>query len=146
MTRTVNGQEVEWKADATPVVRGYDRLYVRTAEGTFSAQAIRQGEKTLVSYRGRTYEIDKSARVARKMTGVSDGELRAPMPGTIIEVCAAPGQTVDKGDKVVVLEAMKTQQSLVAPFPGLVEAVSVTVGQQVHEAMVLAVVRPQETA
>ena len=48
------------------------------------------------------------------------------------------------GQKVVVLEAMKTQQSFTAPFDGVVSEVHVVKGEQVSEGALLAVVDPIE--
>jgi len=55
-------------------------------------------------------------------------------------VPAKPGDTVAKGQPVVVLEAMKMEHALVAPFDGVVETVGVAVGDQVTDGTVLAVV------
>ncbi|MBW8305054.1 MAG: methylcrotonoyl-CoA carboxylase, partial [Brevundimonas sp.] len=70
----------------------------------------------------------------------SDGALRAPMPGKIVAVPAKPGDTVAKGQPVVVLEAMKMEHALVAPFDGVVGEISVAVGAQVADGAVLATV------
>jgi propionyl-CoA carboxylase alpha chain/3-methylcrotonyl-CoA carboxylase alpha subunit len=71
----------------------------------------------------------------------ADGSLRAPMPGKIVATPAKPGDTVTKGQPVVVLEAMKMEHALVAPFDGVVETVGVAVGDQVTDGTVLAVVK-----
>jgi propionyl-CoA carboxylase alpha chain/3-methylcrotonyl-CoA carboxylase alpha subunit len=73
-------------------------------------------------------------------SGTSDGSLRAPMPGKIVATPAKPGDTVTKGQPVVVLEAMKMEHALVAPFDGVVGEIGVAVGDQVAADTVLAVV------
>jgi propionyl-CoA carboxylase alpha chain/3-methylcrotonyl-CoA carboxylase alpha subunit len=73
-------------------------------------------------------------------SAASDGSLRAPMPGKIVATPAKPGDTVAKGQPVVVLEAMKMEHALVAPFDGVVGDIAVTVGDQVSADSVLAVV------
>ena len=70
----------------------------------------------------------------------SDGALRAPMPGKIVATPAKAGDTVAKGQPVVVLEAMKMEHALVAPFDGVVGEIGVAVGDQVAADTVLAVV------
>jgi propionyl-CoA carboxylase alpha chain/3-methylcrotonyl-CoA carboxylase alpha subunit len=72
--------------------------------------------------------------------GASDGALRAPMPGKIVAAPLKAGDTVAKGQPVVVLEAMKMEHALVAPFDGVVGEVSVSVGDQVAADTVLATV------
>jgi 3-methylcrotonyl-CoA carboxylase alpha subunit len=63
----------------------------------------------------------------------SDGHLRAPMSGTIVAILVAPGEVVDKGAALVVLEAMKMEHTIVAPQAGKVDAVNCAVGERVSE-------------
>lgn len=66
--------------------------------------------------------------------------MRAPMSGLIVDVLVADGVEVHKGQKLLVLEAMKTQQPFAAPFDGKVTKVLVQKGQQVAEGAILVVV------
>jgi biotin carboxyl carrier protein len=59
------------------------------------------------------------------------------MPGQIVDVRTQIGETVKKGQVLLVLEAMKTQQPFAAPFDGCVETLTVSVGQLVQEGAVL---------
>ncbi|WIM93158.1 biotin carboxylase N-terminal domain-containing protein [Actinoplanes oblitus] len=68
------------------------------------------------------------------------GSLLAAMPGLVVAVHVEPGQAVAAGDPVVVLEAMKMQQTLTAPGDGLVASLSAVVGRQVAAGDVLAVI------
>ncbi|MDH6279121.1 acetyl/propionyl/methylcrotonyl-CoA carboxylase subunit alpha [Prescottella agglutinans] len=70
-----------------------------------------------------------------------EAELTSPMPGTVIAVAAASGDTVDAGTAVVVVEAMKMEHTLSAPIAGVVE-VLVAVGDQVKVDQPLARVSP----
>ncbi|WP_061933578.1 biotin carboxylase N-terminal domain-containing protein [Aureimonas sp. AU22] len=67
-----------------------------------------------------------------------DGAILSPMPGTVIAVHVGEGQSVAKGEKLMVLEAMKMEQALVAPFSGIVTALKVAQGAQVPEGTLLA--------
>src|SRR5262245_37109509 len=58
--------------------------------------------------------------------------VRAPMPGRIVEVAVSPGQAVASGSLLLVVEAMKMQNELLASGPGRVEAVLVRVGDAVE--------------
>jgi 3-methylcrotonyl-CoA carboxylase alpha subunit len=62
----------------------------------------------------------------------------SPMPGRIIAVDVAVGDRVAKGQKLVTLEAMKMEHSLVAPFDGTVAELTAIEGGQVSDGMVLA--------
>jgi propionyl-CoA carboxylase alpha chain len=68
------------------------------------------------------------------------GSLVAPMPGTVVKVLAAPGDTVTKGDPVVVIEAMKMEHTIGAAGDGTVAEVLVEVGRQVDIDQVIAVI------
>ena len=61
----------------------------------------------------------------------ADGELRAPMPGSVLLVPSAVGDTVEAGQTIVVLESMKMELALVAPVDGTVTELSVSVGDKV---------------
>jgi 3-methylcrotonyl-CoA carboxylase alpha subunit len=69
--------------------------------------------------------------------GAADGAILSPMPGRIIAVSVAEGATVAKGDKLVTLEAMKMEHSLIAPFDGTVAELNASVGGQVSEGAML---------
>jgi len=68
----------------------------------------------------------------------SDGAILSPMPGRIIAVTVAAGERVSKGQKLLTLEAMKMEHSLVAPFDGTVAELNATEGGQVSEGALLA--------
>ncbi|EZP57479.1 acetyl/propionyl/methylcrotonyl-CoA carboxylase subunit alpha [Sphingomonas sp. RIT328] len=67
-----------------------------------------------------------------------DGAILSPMPGRVIAVLVAPGQAVTRGERLLVLEAMKMEQALVAPFDGRVAELKVAEGAQVPEGTLLA--------
>jgi 3-methylcrotonyl-CoA carboxylase alpha subunit len=64
--------------------------------------------------------------------GASDGTILSPMPGRIIAVDVAAGDTVTKGQKLLTLEAMKMEHSLTAPFDGVVAELNAEAGAQVQ--------------
>jgi propionyl-CoA carboxylase alpha chain len=141
MKYLVNGRE--WEPDPgadAEVARLSDRLVVRTKEGSFTALSVRAGGATYVSYRGRSYKIERAGRKRGAGVTTANGEARAPMPGQIVEVTTAVGSVVEAGERLMVLEAMKMQQPIVAPTSGTVTSLGVAKGDQVAEGQVLAVV------
>ncbi|GAA0294788.1 acetyl/propionyl/methylcrotonyl-CoA carboxylase subunit alpha [Sphingomonas oligophenolica] len=68
---------------------------------------------------------------------LSDGMIVAPMPGRIISVAVSPGDPVTKGQRLLVLEAMKMEQGLVAPFDGIVAEIRAVDSAQVSEGALL---------
>jgi len=71
-----------------------------------------------------------------------EGHLRSPMPGLVLDVRARPGEAVEAGAVLVVLEAMKMEHSLSAPWAGTVAAVAVKPGDRVEEGVELVVLAP----
>jgi len=68
----------------------------------------------------------------------AERELRAPMNGRIVAVLAAEGETVKRGQRLVVMEAMKMQHEMVARIDGQIEKLPVKVGDQVATRQLLA--------
>uniref|UniRef100_UPI004047BEFB acetyl-CoA carboxylase biotin carboxyl carrier protein subunit n=1 Tax=Algoriphagus sp. TaxID=1872435 RepID=UPI004047BEFB len=64
-------------------------------------------------------------------------EIKAPMPGLILDIKVAPGDVVKKGDVLVILEAMKMENSIKSPGDGLVKIVKVELKQSVEKNQVL---------
>lgn len=63
--------------------------------------------------------------------------LKAPMPGLILEIAVEKGQEVAKGDKLLILEAMKMENVIKASGDGIVDEIKVEVGKSVENGQVL---------
>ena len=63
--------------------------------------------------------------------------VKSPMPGTILDIKVAAGQKVSKGDVLVILEAMKMENEIMAPSDGTVVAISTSKGASVNSGDVL---------
>ncbi|MEI2699962.1 MAG: acetyl-CoA carboxylase biotin carboxyl carrier protein subunit [Microthrixaceae bacterium] len=87
--------------------------------------------------------LTRRARFVDPADQVAAGSLLAPMPGSVVEVRAAVGDTVAEGQTLVVMEAMKMQHAIDAPAAGVVAELAATVGSQVEAGAVLAVVRAE---
>lgn len=137
----LNGSEIEADLESgAEVIAGTDRLIVRTSSGSFSALAVRDGDAILVSYQGHQYRLETRRPRAGAQGAAASGEYRAPMPGQIVDILVSVGDKVTKGQKLIVLEAMKTQQPFNAPFDGTVTTLNATKGAQVKDGELLVVV------
>ena len=67
-----------------------------------------------------------------------DGVLRSPMPGRIISISISVGDTVTRGQPVIVLESMKMENTITSPVDGTVSAVHVATGDSVQHGQTLA--------
>lgn len=93
-------------------------VYLDTANGNVAVENI-------------TYLPPETADVA------GDGKIRAPMDGSIINIVVNAGDTVIKGQTLLILEAMKIQQQIKADVDGVVSEIIGQVGQQVKKRQVL---------
>jgi biotin carboxyl carrier protein len=66
-----------------------------------------------------------------------DSNVKAPMPGLILDIQVSDGQEVKEGDALLVLEAMKMENLLVAPKDGIIKSIKVTKGEAVDKKQLL---------
>ena len=64
-------------------------------------------------------------------------KINCPMPGKILAIKVTIGQTIKKGDVILVLEAMKMENEIVAPENGTIASIHVTVGDMVEAGILL---------
>jgi 3-methylcrotonyl-CoA carboxylase alpha subunit len=115
----------------------------RPGEHTLPPTMIPIGEADLLLLdRGAVHHVSMRPRVGAAGSNAGDGAILSPMPGRIIAVEVAQGDSVTKGQKLLTLEAMKMEHSLTAPFDGVVEQLNATAGAQVQVEALLARVTP----
>jgi acetyl-CoA/propionyl-CoA carboxylase biotin carboxyl carrier protein len=91
--------------------------------------------------------LTREARLARVLAaiereeGAADPAVRSPMPGTVVSVSVSNGDTVEAGQVLVAVEAMKMEHQLVAPLDGTVH-ISVGSGDLVKADQVVATIHP----
>jgi acetyl-CoA/propionyl-CoA carboxylase, biotin carboxylase, biotin carboxyl carrier protein len=90
----------------------------------------RDGDIAWVGHGGSAWAV-RPASSADLAATAADGDVRAPMPGQVLLVHAAPGDQVTAGDPLVVLESMKMEVVLTAPVDGQVAELTVAVGDTV---------------
>jgi 3-methylcrotonyl-CoA carboxylase alpha subunit len=100
----------------------------------------------LVTHCGESFALALDHPYGAAAGTAADGAILSPMPGRIIAVDVAPGDSITKGQKLVTLEAMKMEHSLVAPFDGTVAELNASVGGQTQEGVVLVRLAKAEAA
>jgi 3-methylcrotonyl-CoA carboxylase alpha subunit len=103
-----------------------------------------QLDSVLITEGGQTWELSPYRAGGATTGAAADGAILSPMPGRIIAVDVAAGDSVTKGQKLVTLEAMKMEHSLVAPFDGTIAELNATAGGQVTEGTLLVKVERSE--
>jgi biotin carboxyl carrier protein len=104
---------------------------------------VQRHDTFFVAVRGETYSLtrEQSAASGPQVALALSPDITAPMPGRVIQVLVKPGDAIVSGDTLLILEAMKMENRLLAEAPGIVEAVKVSRGDLVEGGQVLAVVR-----
>ena len=111
-------------------------------------------KKYRVNVNGTVYEVDvedisgaapvaapAAAPVAAPVSAPAGGEqVTSPMPGNILAVNVAAGDTVRKGQVLMILEAMKMENEIMCPCDGKIVSVSVTTGATVESGTLLCVI------
>ncbi|MEZ4648636.1 MAG: biotin/lipoyl-containing protein [Candidatus Eisenbacteria bacterium] len=89
-------------------------------------------------------EITARALLQKASTGVASGpsKILSPMPGTVVNVLVDEGESVAKGQAVIVIEAMKMQNEITAPIAGTVHGLKAAAGQAVEARALLCEIVP----
>jgi 3-methylcrotonyl-CoA carboxylase alpha subunit len=117
-----------------------DRLSIRLGGDAFTAAAVRQRTSDGIDYvlfadgtSRRLRLVDPLDVTQYEAVASADASVRSPLPGKIIDLRVKAGDTVSKGQPLLVLEAMKMEHTLTAPADGKIKSVRYAVGEQVAE-------------
>lgn len=119
-------------------------LFLDGASWIYSLELSGRGVWTFQQWgeRDEVEVVDERTRHIRTLVGAGTGHagqaaLKAPMPGLVARILVEPGQLVDSGQGLVVLEAMKMENELKAVASGVVRTVEAVPGQAVEKGQVL---------
>lgn len=98
---------------------------------------VREGDVIHLFWQGAVYRLEVESAKARAAQRHAAGGLEAPMPGKVIAVKVIPGQSVTKGQELLVVESMKMENAIRAPKEGTVKSVTAQVGEMVSPGNVL---------
>jgi biotin carboxyl carrier protein len=129
------------EVDGTPVL-------LTTVDGRIHRVLARRGSAAgkytihLGGYRFECEALDERTRAIRELAGsgsrpAGPASVAAPMPGLVVRVLVKPGDRVEPGQGVVVIEAMKMENELRASVAGVVGRVAVSAGNAVEKGAVL---------
>lgn len=102
----------------------------------------------IITHAGRRHHctvIDEHIAELKQRAGLTDRPtgrtvVKAPMPGLVVRILVEPGDHVQKGDRILILEAMKMENDVKAPRAGRVSSISAVPGQPVEGGRELAVI------
>ena len=116
------------------------------------AESHAASQKVVAEVNGHRFEVvvhseekgDKRHKIKSNVLGKSTGNtLNSPMQGTVVKIVKANGDRVEAGDLIVVLEAMKMEQPLIAHKAGTVAKLQIGVGQTVSSGETLCVIEDE---
>ena len=115
-----------------------DAFAVELDDRRLIASVVAADDKRSIFLNGTTYTLlrDDPLHLV-EAGGAQGGGLTAPMPGKVVALLAQPGQKVDKGAPLLILEAMKMEHTITAPAPGTVKAFCYAAGEQVADGAAL---------
>lgn len=148
-TYRIEGQNIDGKeAELDLLSVGKGGFHVIRDGHSYTAEVLAadaQAKSFTIRVNGNEYNVavqDHFDELLEKMglqslSGSKVENIKAPMPGLVLEVMVSAGQTVQKGDPVLILEAMKMENVLKAPGDGTVVSVEVSKGNAVEKNAVL---------
>ncbi|MCZ4242990.1 biotin/lipoyl-containing protein [Pedobacter punctiformis] len=140
----INGAPIE--IDRSALGNGLTHVLYQNKSFNTEITAVDRAEKTcIIKVNGNSYKIKVEDQFDQllKQLGLDNlatskvSEIKAPMPGLVLNVIVAEGAEVKKGDNLLVLEAMKMENILKSSTDGIVKKILVKQGDKVEKNQVL---------
>lgn len=141
---TIDGKEFSW--DVIEVKNGSFHVIKNNRSYTVEVIKAEMNDKSfLVSVNGNKYQLNVKDKFDEllKSLGLDNlkskkvNDIKAPMPGLVLDIRVSEGTEVKKGDPILVLEAMKMENILKSPTDGVVKTINVKKGIAVEKNQVL---------
>ncbi len=141
---TIDGNNFEW--DVVKIKKGNFHAIKDNKSYNIEVERMKYAEKSLViSVNGNNYSLtvkDKYDELLHTLgmddfTTIKVKEMKAPMPGLVLDIRVSEGMEIKKGDTLVVLEAMKMENILKSPVDGTVQKIHIRKGIAVEKNQVL---------
>ncbi|MXV51648.1 acetyl-CoA carboxylase biotin carboxyl carrier protein subunit [Pedobacter sp. HMF7647] len=124
------------------------KFHVITDMRSFNVEIIEteaNSKQFLVAVNGNAYHVqlkDQYDLLLDQMglndsTSNSISDLRAPMPGMVLEILVQPGDIVSKGDNLLVLEAMKMENLIKSPIDAIIREIVVVKSQKIEKGQLI---------
>ena len=131
---TVNGEPMDLKYSEAD---RHGQVTLQHDDRSFGASIEGSDSEVSITLAGHSYQMqlederERAAHVAEQAASKGGGMLKAVMPGIVVETLVAVGEEVGEGQPLLILEAMKMQNEILAPGPGIVARFHVEPGQAV---------------
>ena len=131
--------ELDGKQSAVHIQRLSNHEALLTIDGLQQRAFVAQdGDTLFIHLDGQTHELTAITEFAAAAgAGGGSGQIKAPMPGVVLECSVAEGDEVTEGQSLMMIESMKLQTEILAPLSGTVATLSVEAGQSFDKGAVL---------
>ncbi|HSU49837.1 MAG TPA: biotin/lipoyl-containing protein [Segetibacter sp.] len=138
-------QEVETQDLVERTSLRYNLLKDHTSFNAVLLEANDSAKKQVIEIEGEHFNIDIKDELDQMLdkmgfsavAGKQIKEIKAPMPGLVLEVAVSEGDQVNDGDKILILVAMKMENSIMINTTATIKRIAVTAGQAVEKGQVL---------
>ena len=140
---TLNGAEFDWD------ISGKDgQFHIIHKHKSYNAELVAAdfvSKKLQIKINGKNYSIEIKDKLdilleklgMNQLASSAITDIKAPMPGLILEILIKEGTEVKKGDPIMILEAMKMENILKSPGDGVVKKIVVEKGDSVEKNQIL---------
>lgn len=140
----ISGKKVDW--DIVSLSGGKKNIIINNANYNVEIQSVDiQQKRVSLSVNGKSYsfrireeidiQLNSMGMLNHKQIKVDN--IKAPMPGLVVKIMVEEGQEVEKGDAIIVLEAMKMENVIKAAGPGKIKKINVANKEAVEKNAVL---------
>jgi pyruvate carboxylase subunit B len=129
---TIHGEEYHIKIEGVGHVTDDLKPYYIKVDNVLEEVHLETLTEIVPTLDGRSIDAGRVSKGSKRPKARNDSDVTSPMPGRIVSVNVAVGDTVEAGDTVVTVEAMKMENPVHAPVSGTVKAVYVAEGDTVN--------------
>ncbi|MDX8380765.1 MAG: sodium-extruding oxaloacetate decarboxylase subunit alpha [Ghiorsea sp.] len=129
---TIHGEEYHIKIEGTGHVEDDLKPYYIKVDNVLEEVYLETLTEMVPTLDGRSIDAGKVSKGSKRPKARNDSDVTTPMPGRIVAVNVAVGDSVDAGDTVVTVEAMKMENPVHAPVAGTIKAIHVAEGDTVN--------------
>ena len=123
----------------------FNCIYKHRSINAVLIEADRNAKQFKISIEGEIFSIEIKDELDQMIDtkGLNAGggkkhiNIKAPMPGLVLEIAVTTGQQVNEGDKILILQAMKMENSIVVPANATIKEILVATGDVVERGQVL---------
>ena len=127
------GDAEEREVEVTAKVLGSGQFQFALENIIYKCSVAKDGSVRFIHLDGEDYELTRIVGTDQEFEEpIDEGSLTSPMPGRIVKVLVEIGDSISKGQDLIVIEAMKMENRISAPYAGIVKEIFFVEGDQIE--------------